>query len=1056
MIYLLYYLKNDRRMIKSKKIILFLLIAAGFIGIPVNAQESNLVINEIMSANITSIHDEYDADEQNCPVSNCEWWYEQMGRSTNDGDYPDWIEIYNNGLTGIDLTGYGLSDDSLNLSKWIFPSHIIAPGEYLLVFASGKDRKEAGGVNIYMHTNFKIDRNGENIFLTDNNNKICDQVATGKIPVDFSLGRYPDGGAEWVIFTQPTPAERNTSPPFPGFIDSVDVSHGAGFYSGAISLSLFSHSATAEIYYTLDGNDPTSNSNLYINPLIINETTVIKARTYENGILSSKIVTQTYFIDESTTLPVISISFDPGNFWDEDIGIYVPGNNADESNRIANYWQHWERPIYLEFFEASGIPAFSIPAGVKIFGWGSRQNALKSLSIMLRDKYGRDKIDYPVFPDETVTEFRSFVLRTAGNDWQNTYFRDLLCVNLVKKTNIDKQSFRPAIVYLNGIYWGIHHIREKLNEDYLASHHHINENNVDIISRYWRREYPVVIEGDNQAYLALEDYLDKHNLTEPGNYEYIKTLINVDSYIDYCAAQIYIANYDWPGNNNKCWRSRIPGAKWMWLFYDLDYTFNSNGTNDYTHNTLDHATATSGAGWPNPPFTTFFLRKMLENEEFRIHFINRMADFMNTIFLPDTVIKSIDIIRGILAPEMQRHIDKWGPYGNTLKSLNDWENNIAILKEFALKRREYVNRHIRVKFGLKGYERLTLKISPNGSGKIKINSIIPENYPWTGDYFSGIPLRITALAKSDQRFTHWQGITSDDSLSGTIIVPINGPLSLTACFEQDNSAPTSIVINEINYNSSPGFDPGDWIELYNPHSNPVDISNWYFSDSDDSHAYKIPDNTIIESDYYMVLCRDRARFHTLFPDVQNYIGDLGFGLDANGELIRLFNNLSEVVDSLTYRSIKPWPGEPNGNGPTLSLYAADLDNSRSQSWGSSLGYGTPGAANDIRSAANIGVKLKTPQGFNLQQNFPNPFNLQTSISYRLVNTAKVILEIYSLSGQKIITLVDAIQPGGTYTMVWDSKDSGGKGVASGIYIYRLKAVHYQESYLMSKKMLLLK
>ena len=167
-------------MIKSKKIILFLLIAAGFIGIPVNAQESNLVINEIMSANITSIHDEYDADEQNCPVSDCEWWYEQMGRSTNDGDYPDWIEIYNNGLTGIDLTGYGLSDDSLNLSKWIFPSHIIAPGEYLLVFASGKDRKEAGGVNIYMHTNFKIDRNGENIFLTDNNNKICDQVATAR------------------------------------------------------------------------------------------------------------------------------------------------------------------------------------------------------------------------------------------------------------------------------------------------------------------------------------------------------------------------------------------------------------------------------------------------------------------------------------------------------------------------------------------------------------------------------------------------------------------------------------------------------------------------------------------------------------------------------------------------------------------------------------------------------------------------------------------------------------------------------------------------------------
>ena len=194
-------------MIKSRQIILFHFIASGLFFNIITAQESKLVINEIMSANITSFHDEYDADEQNCPVTDCEWWYEQMGRSTHDGDYPDWIEIYNSGSTSIDLNGYGLSDDSLNLHKWIFPSRTIAPGEFLLVFASGKDRKESGEVSAYMHTNFKIDRKGENIFLTDDSRKICDRVATGEIPVDFSLGRYPDGDAEWVIFAQPTPAD---------------------------------------------------------------------------------------------------------------------------------------------------------------------------------------------------------------------------------------------------------------------------------------------------------------------------------------------------------------------------------------------------------------------------------------------------------------------------------------------------------------------------------------------------------------------------------------------------------------------------------------------------------------------------------------------------------------------------------------------------------------------------------------------------------------------------------------------------------------------------------
>jgi hypothetical protein len=1043
-------------MISGRQWVVFLFITSGSLSRPVTAQGGQLVINEIVSANITGIHDEYDADEQNCPVPDCEWWYDRMGRSTEDGDYPDWIEIYNKGLAAVDLNGYALSDDSLSLFKWVFPSCMIAPGGYLLVFASGKDRKDPTEVETYMHTNFKIDRKGESLFLTDNTGKICDGIAAEEIPVDFSLGRYPDGGGEWVIFDQPTPAESNTTPPFPGFTDSVQVSCGAGFYSGGISLSLSARSSTSEIVYTLDGNDPARHSSLYTHPISVNQTAVLKARTYENGTLSSKILTQTYFIDETATLPVISLSTNPDNFWDDDTGIYVPGSHADENNRIANYWQDWERPIDLEFFEPPGVPAFSFSAGAQIFGWGSRQNALKSLSIMLRDRYGRDKLEYPLFPEPGITEFSAFVLRTAGNDWQNAYFRDLLCVSLTENINLDKQSFRPAVVYLNGAYWGIHHIREKLNEDYLASHHHIDKNNVDIISRYWRRQNPVVIEGDDQAYLALEDYLHKHDLNNPGNYEYIKSVMDVDNYIDYCTAQIYIANYDWPGNNNKCWRPRIPGAKWRWLFYDLDYTFNSHGINNYTHNTLEHATTPFGSGWPNPPSSTFLLRKLLENQEFRNLFINRMADFMNTIFLPDTVINRIDEIKAILEPEMPRHIGRWGSYGSTLKSLDDWENNIDVLRDFAANRGEAVRRQYCSQFNLAGSETLTLNVSLNGSGKIRINSIVPESTPWTGDYFAGIPLEITALAKPGQRFAHWKGIPLDDSLSSTIIVHLDGPSSLTACFESDHSLLTTIVINEINYNSSPEFDPDDWIELYNPYSDPVDISGWYFKDSDDSHCFTFPEKSSIESDDYLILCRNEARFQTLFPGILNTAGDLNFGLDADGELIRLFNARNEIVDSLTYGTARPWPEEPDGNGPTLSLSGANLDNAMPQSWGSSLGYGTPGAVNENSMTRISHEAPNTGLTFKLEQNFPNPFNPQTSIHYELEEASQVRLEIISLAGQKIVTLVDAGQQRGAYTIVWDGKDSSGKNAASGLYIAGLKAVHRNGTAVMSRKMLLLK
>ena len=150
-------------MIKTNNVILFVII----VGFTINTGFSQPIINEVMSSNITSIHDEYDADMQNCPVPDCDWWYEQMGKSTQDGDYPDWIEIYNPGSESIDLTGYGLSDNPSESYKWIFPHVILAPYEHLLVFASGKDRKNPGDIEDYIHTNFKIDRIGETILLTD-------------------------------------------------------------------------------------------------------------------------------------------------------------------------------------------------------------------------------------------------------------------------------------------------------------------------------------------------------------------------------------------------------------------------------------------------------------------------------------------------------------------------------------------------------------------------------------------------------------------------------------------------------------------------------------------------------------------------------------------------------------------------------------------------------------------------------------------------------------------------------------------------------------------------
>src|SRR3990172_3785782 len=142
----------------------------------VNSGFSQPLINEIVSSNITGIEDEYEVDKQNCPVPDCNWWYDRMGQSTHDGDYPDWIEIYNPGTEPIDLAGYGLSDNPSDPFKWAFSKVMLAAHEHLLVFASGKDRKEPGEVALYMHTNFKIDRRGETILLTGKGGALCDSI----------------------------------------------------------------------------------------------------------------------------------------------------------------------------------------------------------------------------------------------------------------------------------------------------------------------------------------------------------------------------------------------------------------------------------------------------------------------------------------------------------------------------------------------------------------------------------------------------------------------------------------------------------------------------------------------------------------------------------------------------------------------------------------------------------------------------------------------------------------------------------------------------------------
>ena len=258
------------------------------------------------------------------------------------------------------------------------------------------------------------------------------------------------------------------------------------------------------------------------------------------------------------------------------------------------------------------------------------------------------------------------------------------------------------------------------------------------------------------------------------------------------------------------------------------------------------------------------------------------------------------------------------------------------------------------------------------------------------------------------------------------------------------------TINEINYSSSDNFDPEDWVEIYNPTDSIFDMSDWEFKDESDDHIFTIPQGTLLDPNEYLVLCKDTAAFKDYFPGVHSYLGDLGYGLSGGGELIRLYDNSGFLVDSLTYDDDEPWPSEPDGNGSTLELTNPFQDNGHFSYWSASVNYGTPGAVNSNYLGKITASTL--PEGFRLYQNYPNPFNPVTNIMYHIPKRDAAIVKIFDALGRKIRILDSGIKDSGYHTVSWDGKDSFGKQVSAGIYLYQLQIGQYVQTH----KMVLIK
>jgi len=809
----------------------------------------NVVINEIITSNSTVITDE-------------------------DGSYEDWVELYNTGTEAINLEGYGLTDLSSNPYQWVFPAYWIEPGEHLLVWCSDKNRTD---INFPLHTNFKISSGGETITLTKPNGDIEDSYAAVILPQNFTYGRQTDGAAVLVYFSVPTPgATNNTSTGYTDVLQTPTFSVNGGFYTESFNLTISHPDPEVTIVYTTDGSDPTienlagttyqykneypyeigqlpsenfltksfqsiqysapltivdrtsepndistisstydADPSYYIPDFNIFKGTVVRARAYKTGALTSSIVTQSYFVSplgsDRFSIPVISLSLDENKLFDYNDGIYVAGADFDNwrlenpetpalFNADANYDRSGgatEQIGHFNYF-VNGDEVLNQRVGIRINGGGTRAFQNKSLRLYARSELGASTFDYPIFPNENYDSYKRLVLRNSGNDFFNTYYKDAFTHELIEKTGLDNQAYQPSVVFLNGEYWGMLNIRERLDRHYFERKYGIVEEDIEILADGY-----VIDEGSDVHFQAMFSYLQNNSLVDNANYDYINTQMDVENFRDYFITNIFIQNTDWPGWNTLFWRKKTaafePSApygndgRWRTAIKDTDAGFGLMlDIND--HNTLEFATALGGPIWPNPEWSTLILRRLLENEAFELSFINRFADMMNTFFLPERVVDLSNQFAAVIEPEIAQQYNRWAaPY-----TFAWWLESQNVVETFAMERPTFQREHIRAKFGISNDINATLDVNDDTNGYVKINTIdiisdtpgVSANpYPWTGIYFHNIPVTLTAIPLEGFTFSHWSGDV--DSNDAEITYTPTGNFSVTA-----NFIPTEVPATE--------------------------------------------------------------------------------------------------------------------------------------------------------------------------------------------------------------------------------------------------------------------
>jgi hypothetical protein len=728
------------------------IVSLFFLAAVTNAQ---VVVNEFSPSNLNQFQDNY-------------------------GLYEDWIELYNTSGTSVNIGGYFLSDNENKPEKWHIPSGTTIPGNgYLVFWCSGRDEVSGGEY----HTNFKLKqtKDTEEIVLSDQDTVEINNIPLGRTQLGHSFCRDINGGSTWVIDITPTPEASNGSFGHrDGYAEKPEVNITGGFFGGSVGIQMTNSPANAVVKYTIDGTLPNSSSPTFPGAMVVSSTQVLKLRSFSSNsdIFPSFVEFNTYLINESFTLPVFSIA-------------------ADELQDLANGNQALRPHGSAEYFNVNGDRTTISYGELNSHGQDSWVNFQRSLDWVSRDEMGYSaEFEDTIFHLTDRDKFQRIVLRASGDDNYpadnvpasssnshdgGCHVRDEYVHSLARSggMKVDVRAVERAIVFLNGEYWGVYALREKPNDhDYTDYNYDQGKYDVQWLSTWGGTEAEY---GGQQAFEdwgVLRDFILDNDMGNPANYALVDEELQFNSLIDYMTTNLNVVASDWLNWNTAWWRGTNPDGShkgWGYMIWDMDATFDyyinytnipNTSANAEPCDIEDIAHYLSDWGWwdgeDSGKHEQIFLKLLDESPDFEQLYYSRYADHMNTIFSCENMLFTFDSMVATIAPEMPRHIAKWGG------TMNEWDGNVEEMREFIEARCANLEEGMVGCYDITGPYDLTIMSDPPDVGEVKLNTLWHEDLPWTGSYFGNMDNLLDARVGNSNvtaEFSHWE------STSGNVIFP---------------------------------------------------------------------------------------------------------------------------------------------------------------------------------------------------------------------------------------------------------------------------------------------